>query len=417
MAKQTYFEIEHYLFERLPIYQNQGKAAFKPGLERIVALLKVLGNPHKKIKSVHIAGTNGKGSTANMLASVFQEQGYKTGLYTSPHLVSYRERIRINGQMIEKDFIISFVEQLKPSIEKINPSFFEITAAMAFAYFYDQKVDYAIIETGLGGRLDSTNVITPFLSVITNIGFDHMAILGDTIEKIAFEKAGIIKKNVPVVIGREQPEALNVFKEKSSSQNAKMHMGFDYAKKLPALELKGAYQQENLKTVLTSLEVLQEKGVNFDQFNIEKGLLNISKNTHFKGRFHLLEKSKHFLLDTAHNKDALSKVFKQVDTLDFQELHLVIGIVNDKDVASILQLLPKKGHYYLCAPNVIRALPVETLHDQSKDLLNIQGTYKTVKAAIKAAEKKATKNDLIYIGGSTFVVADAYAHYFNHTAD
>jgi dihydrofolate synthase/folylpolyglutamate synthase len=391
-----------YLFSQLPMYQRSGAAAYKEDIGNIIKACDILQNPHKKFKSIHIAGTNGKGSTAHMLASILQEAGFKTGLYTSPHLKDFRERIKINGKMISKNQVINFVKKNKIEFEKINMSFFEYTVAMAFDYFAESQVDIAIIETGLGGRLDSTNIISPELSVITNIGYDHTNLLGSKLEQIAKEKAGIIKKNTPVVIGRKQEEVINdIFK--ITAYNKKSKIFFSEINNNIYCDLKGEYQNENINTTIKAIEVLNW---NIDNNNIYKGLKNVIKNTGLNGRWQIISKNPHIICDTGHNQDGIKNITKQLKKINFNNLHFIFGTVKDKNITEIIKLLPKEAIYYFCAAKIDRAFNASKLQAISLEL-NLQGnTYNSVKDAFNNAISNYKKDDLIFIGGSTFVVAE-----------
>ena len=403
----TYQQCLDYLFSQLPMYQRIGQAAYKADLNNTIELLSRLGNPERKFKSIHVAGTNGKGSVSHMLASVLQENGYKTGLYTSPHLKDFRERIKINGQMIPENQVLEFVEKHLHLVEDINPSFFEWTVALAFQYFAEERVDIAVIEVGMGGRLDSTNVIDPLISVITNIGFDHMAFLGDSLEKIAMEKAGIIKDHVPVVIGKYLPETSLIFSDIASKKKAPLILAQE--KELPPLDcdLKGPYQKENQQSVLHALMQLKELGLKLEELKIKEGMANVVKNTGLRGRWEWIGQKPGILLDTAHNVDGIKIVLGEIQKMKFNQLHLVWGMVSDKDITKILELLPKKANYYFCRPNIPRGMEVKTLIDKAA-LFGISGNaYDSVLSALEAAKKVAESDDLIYVGGSTFVVAEA----------
>ena len=399
----TYQQTLDYLFSRLPMYQRDGVVAYKADIGNIVAASKTLENPNKKFKSIHIAGTNGKGSVSHMLASIFQEAGYKVGLYTSPHLKDFRERIKINGQMIAKSEVIQFVSKNKTAFEKIDLSFFEFTVALAFHYFAYQKVDIAIIETGLGGRLDSTNIINPELSIITNIGLDHTNLLGDTIQKIAKEKAGIIKSNTPIIIGRNQEEIKPIFQNIANEKKAPLK--YATAHNFTA-DLKGHYQQENINTVVTAISEIQKQGWKITDKNIKDGLLNTIKNTGLLGRWQILGQNPLIICDTGHNEDGIKVVFNQLKQTPHKNLHVVFGAVNDKDLDSILNLLPKDAKYYFCKPNILRGLD-ENILKEIANKKEIKGdSYSSVKTALARAKKQAQLEDLIFIGGSTFVVAE-----------
>lgn len=403
---RTYQETINWLFTNLPMFQRVGASAMKADLTNITALCEYLGNPQKKFKSVHIAGTNGKGSTSHMLASIFQEAGYKVGLTTSPHLKDFRERIRVNGVMVDEEFVIDFVEKHEEKIIQQKASFFEIAIAMAFEYFAQQKVDIAIIETGLGGRLDSTNIILPELSVITNIGLDHTQFLGDTLDKIALEKAGIIKPNTAVVIGETTTETKSVFEQISKERNADVLFAEDkHFQDLPS-DLKGSYQIKNKRTVLTAIEQLQKQNWNISGENIANGLLNVVNNTSLRGRWDVLGHDPLIVADTAHNPHGLVEVSKQINEQAYNQLHLVLGFVNDKDVLSILKFFPKKATYYFCQPDVPRQYTIDELYKIIPEEIKDKHFFDTVEKALLAAKKNASENDMIYIGGSTFVVAE-----------
>jgi dihydrofolate synthase/folylpolyglutamate synthase len=400
----NYQETLDYLFSKLPMYQRQGVAAYKADIGNIVAASKYLGNPHTQFKSVHIAGTNGKGSTAHMLTSVLQEAGYKVGLYTSPHLKDFRERIKINGEKISENSVIKFVDQYKITFENISMSFFEFTVAMAFDYFAKEKVDIAIIETGLGGRLDSTNIIKPELSIITNIGFDHTNLLGNTLKEIATEKAGIIKKNTPIIIGRKQKETNTIFQNIAKEQNALLM--YSEPQQNYATDLKGKYQKENINTTITAIAQLQVQGWSINSSNIEQGLLKIVANTQLLGRWQTLSKIPHIICDTGHNEDGIKQISKQLKNTKYEQLHFVFGTVNDKKLDSILSHLPKNACYYFCQADIARAMNAQELKNKGK-VFNLNGdAFTSVKQAINHAKECANKDDLIFIGGSTFVVAE-----------
>ncbi|WP_298903108.1 folylpolyglutamate synthase/dihydrofolate synthase family protein [uncultured Psychroserpens sp.] len=402
----NYQDTVNWMFKQLPMYQNQGKTAFKKDLSNTICLANYLGNPHDKFKSIHVAGTNGKGSTSHMLASVLQEAGYNVGLYTSPHLKDFRERIKINGKEISKQFVIGFIRK-HSSFFKLNKlSFFEMTVGMAFDYFAKKKVDIAIIEVGLGGRLDSTNIITPEISVITNIGLDHTQFLGETLQAIANEKAGIIKPNIPVVIGETQVEIKKLFNNIAHKNASKIQFADQNENKNYHTDLKGSYQKHNVKTAVQTLKVLNELQFPVSEVHIKNGLLNVVNNTGLKGRWQVLQQQPKIVCDTAHNKEGLLYIVSQLNEEIFETLHIVFGVVSDKDLTTILPLLPKDAVYYFCKPNIPRGLDASSL--QSHFISNgFKGlTYPSVKAAVDAAVASATSTDLIYIGGSTFVVAE-----------
>jgi len=400
----TYRQTLDYLFSKLPMYQRKGSAAYKADIGNIVEACKILKNPHQKFKSIHIAGTNGKGSTAHMLASILQESGYKVGLYTSPHLKDFRERIKINGEKISENSVIKFVEQHKIAFENISMSFFEYTVAMAFDYFANQQVDIAIIETGLGGRLDSTNIINPELSIITNIGLDHTNLLGNTIEKIATEKAGIIKPNISTIIGRKQKETQEIFKDIAKEKNSKLI----YAEQQTTYssDLKGKYQKENINTAVTAVQLLSKNGWDMKENSIRNGLLNTVNNTELLGRWQMLQEKPLIICDTGHNSDGIKEITEQIKETPHNKLHFVFGTVNDKNLGAILKLLPKDAIYYFCKPNIERGLDGDKL-EQEAHKFNLKGhTYSSVNKAFNMAKSNAKSEDLIFIGGSTFVVAE-----------
>ncbi|MBO3099821.1 bifunctional folylpolyglutamate synthase/dihydrofolate synthase [Gelidibacter pelagius] len=403
----TYQDTVNWMFKQLPMYQNQGKTAYKANLDNTLQFAEHLHHPEHNFKSIHVAGTNGKGSTSHMLASILQEAGYKVGLYTSPHLKDFRERIKINGKEISEAFVVEFIEKHKSFFESHSLSFFEMTVGMAFDYFSIEKVDIAIIEVGMGGRLDSTNIITPELSIITNIGLDHTQFLGNILETIAFEKAGIIKSNVPVVIGETQPETKNVFKEIAATRHAEIHFA-DQVEVINDYEsdLKGDYQKKNKATVLCATQVIRENGFEVSEDAIKSGFVKVVKNTGLNGRWQILQEEPKIICDTAHNKEGLHYAMAQLLKEPYKVLHMVFGVVNDKDVASILSLLPKNALYYLCKPNIPRGLEADVL----RDIFVANGfkgnAYNSVQEALSSAKQHATKADVIYVGGSTFVVAE-----------
>jgi len=413
----TYKECTEWMFQQLPMYQRLGKAAYKANLDNTWALMDVLNHPYQKYKSIHIAGTNGKGSVSHLIASALQEAGFNTGLYTSPHLKDFRERIRVNGQMIGEEEVVQFVKQYQKEFEKIQPSFFEMTVGMAFWYFEQQGVDYAILETGMGGRLDSTNVVTPELSVITNIGKDHQQFLGDTLEKIAGEKAGIIKENIPVIIGETQEETKLVFTQKAQELNSPIEFA-DQEYQIEKLEdqftisgdflrvhlnvpLYGNYQQKNILTAFAVCRYLE-----LDLERIMMGFNQVLENTGFRGRWEILQQNPKIICDTAHNEDGLSWVMQQLFDEKYENLHIVLGVVNDKSLDRILSLFPKEAQYYFCKAAIPRALDVLELQNQAEKH-DLQGqVYSSVAEAFHTAKENAQSKDLIYVGGSTFVVAE-----------
>jgi len=402
----AYNDTLNWMFSQLPMYQRQGNSAFRKDLSNTLKLSEYLHFPERHFKSVHIAGTNGKGSTSHMLASILQEAGYKVGLYTSPHLKDFRERIKINGRVVSKQFVTGFIKRNKSFFETNSLSFFEMTVGMAFDYFSKENVDIAIVEVGLGGRLDSTNIITPEVSVITNIGFDHMQFLGNTLAEIALEKGGIIKPNIPVVIGETQTETEPVFKTLASKNNSEITFADKEIEEALESDLKGIYQEKNIKTVLQSIKKIQERGFKISQTHINKGLLKVVDNTGLMGRWQILEQNPKVICDTAHNKEGLSYVMKQLLNETYNTLHIVFGVVNDKDVTSILPLLPKKAIYYFCKPDIPRGLNAEELKQIFINAGFRGDTYRSVKEAYMSAKNNANENDCIYIGGSTFVVAE-----------
>jgi len=402
----NYSDTINWLFAQLPMYQNQGKTAFKKDLTNSFALSKHLQNPEKKFKSIHIAGTNGKGSSCHMLTSILQEAGYKVGLYTSPHLKDFRERIKVNGKCIHKNCVINFVKRNKEFLEKQGLSFFEMTVGMAFDHFAKQNVDIAIIEVGLGGRLDSTNIITPELAIITNIGYDHTQFLGETLPEIAYEKAGIIKNNIPTLIGESILETRAVFEKIAKEKSSELHYADNFNFSSYSSDLKGSYQKKNIQTVLASLTLLQQKGFVITSKNIEQGLLHVVKSTGLNGRWQVLGVQPKIICDTAHNKEGLQFTIAQLLQEDFQQLHIVLGVVNDKNLSTILPLFPTKATYYFCEANIPRSLEVGQLKKVAQKYQLYGNTYVSVSEALAQAKKSASKNDVIYVGGSTFVVAE-----------
>ena len=396
-----YQQTLEWMYAQLPNYQLKGKEAYSNKMEPIVNFCTYLNNPHKQFKSIHVAGTNGKGSSSHMLASILQEAGYKVGLYTSPHLKDFRERIKINGQMIQKEEVVRFIETHQSYIEHNSLSFFELTVAMAFEAFAKNKVDIAIVEVGLGGRLDSTNIIKPEVSLITNIGFDHMQFLGDTLPKIAYEKAGIIKPNTPVVISEYQEATWEVFKAKADEVKAPIYLAAPSSFKS---DLKGNYQPKNINGVVEVIKRLE--GFKITQEHLVNGLLSVVKNTNLLGRWQIIQQNPKIILDTAHNKEGLSYTLKQLEEEPKEQLHLVIGMVSDKDIDGVIQLLPKDAIYYTCAPKIDRALNQNLLLEKLEDAGLKATAHESVQIALEAAKSKATEQDVIYVGGSTFVVAE-----------
>lgn len=403
----NYQETTNWMFNQLPMYQLQGASAYKEDLTNIKLLAAHLDNPQNRLQCIHVAGTNGKGSTSHMLSSVLQEAGYKVGLYTSPHLKDFRERIKINGKEISEEFVIEFIAKHKAFFEANDMSFFEMSVGLAFDYFAAEKVDIAIIEVGLGGRLDATNIITPLVSVITNIGLDHTQFLGNTLEAIAGEKAGIIKPNVPVVIGEYTDETKPVFLAKAEENNAPISFASDLIDQIYLSDLIGDYQFHNKKTVQQTISILNnETNFKISTEQLKDGLLHVVKNTGLQGRWQQLGESPKIICDTAHNKHGLSVVMNQLKNEKYEKLHIVLGVVNDKDLDSILPLFPKDAQYYFCNPDSSRALPAETLKNAAEKFSLIGENYDSVALAFAEAKKNASENDFIYVGGSTFVVAE-----------
>ena len=403
----NYQETVNWLFNQLPMYQQQGAIAYKADLSNTLLLAKHLENPENKLKTIHIAGTNGKGSTSSLLASVLQEAGYNVGLFTSPHLKDFRERIKINGKEITEDFVVEFVQKNKSFFEANELSFFEMTTGLALDYFVKNKVDFAIMEVGMGGRLDSTNIISPLISVITNIGYDHMAFLGNTLESIAGEKAGIIKENVPVIIGEYTIETKPVFIRKAKETKSEIYFASDLIETDYPSALLGNYQQQNKKAVLQTLEVLQHSNIiKISKENIKNGFLHVIENTGFYGRWQQLNDLPKVICDAAHNKDGLSMVLNQIQKEKFKQLHLVLGMLNDKDLNDILPLFPKNAIYYFCSPAIKRGLNAAILQETASQLGLIGKVFLSVSEAYAEALKNAALDDFIYIGGSTFVVAE-----------
>jgi dihydrofolate synthase/folylpolyglutamate synthase len=395
------------MFNQLPLYQLQGAIAYKEDLTNTILLSKYLGNPENNLKFIHVAGTNGKGSTSHLLASVLQEAGYKVGLYTSPHLKDFRERIKINGIEISEDFVCEFIAKHKNFFETNDLSFFEMTVGLAFDYFKNEKIDIAIIEVGMGGRLDSTNIITPLLSVITNIGKDHTQFLGTTFKSIATEKAGIIKQHIPVIIGEYTSETKPVFLAKANETKSEIYFASDLVSENFPSDLIGAYQISNKKTALQTLRILNsQKEFEVSEATIKQGFLNVVKNTGLQGRWQQLNSAPKVICDTAHNKHGLEIVINQLITEQFDTLHFVFGVVNDKDLDEILPLFPKNANYYFCKPNIPRGLDATILSQKAHEFGLHGKVYNSVSEAYQNALLSATKSDFIYIGGSTFVVGE-----------
>lgn len=419
----SYANTLDYLLNQLPMFQRIGAAAYRKDLDNIIQLCDKLGNPQNKLKYIHVAGTNGKGSVTHIIASILQEQGYSVGVYTSPHYKDYRERIKINGKLISKQYVTAFVKKNKAKFEPINASFFEITNAMAFQYFADKKVDYVVLETGMGGRLDSTNIITPLLSVITNISFDHQQFLGDTLAKIATEKAGIIKSGIPVVIGEWQKDTYAVFNETAKSNHASITfaskaivlkdtfetsvgINFLWKNKSYTSDLTGQYQFKNIATALCAINGLKDIGVNITEKAIWNGLKKVKENTYFIGRWMVRQQKPLLIFDSAHNEGGLKSLVAQLKQLQFNQLHFVYGTVADKDLSKIFPLLPKKANYYFCKPNIPRGKSEIELHSEAYGA-GLQGeAYSSVKRALKSALTKAGMQDVIIVSGSIFVVAE-----------
>jgi dihydrofolate synthase / folylpolyglutamate synthase len=400
----NYTETIDWLFNQLPTYQKIGTTAYKADLSNINNLVSYLGNPQNKFKSIHVGGTNGKGSSSHMLSSIFQEAGYKVGLYTSPHLKDFRERIKINGQLIPEDIVIDFVKDHQTFFIENSLSFFEMTVGLAFDFFANENVDIAIIEVGLGGRLDATNVILPEVALITNIGLDHTSFLGDTLTKIAFEKAGIIKNNVPVVISEFQSGVSSVFIEQAKLNNAAILFADQLPQDVYKTDLLGAYQEKNLKGVLAVLALLKDFPVSSNAIRL--GLENVCVNTSFLGRWQILQQQPKVICDTAHNKEGLTLTMKQLLKEPYDELRIVFGVVSDKDLSLIFPILPKNAHYYFCQPKILRAMSVTELYESAMSY-GLQGsTYNSVSEAFIAAKNHSFSNDVIYVGGSTFVVSE-----------
>jgi dihydrofolate synthase/folylpolyglutamate synthase len=443
----TYQQTIDYLYTQLPVFTRVGASAYKADLSNTIELCNRLGNPENKFKTIHIAGTNGKGSTSHMLAAVLQIAGYKTGLYTSPHLKDFRERIRINGEMISEQSVVDFVADHKTDFEEIQPSFFEMTVGLAFDIFAKEQVDIAIIETGLGGRLDSTNIITPLLSIITNIGWDHMNILGDTLQLIAAEKAGIIKPNIPVIIGEKQDELADLFIRKAKQQNAPIvfaselynskvnnqnSKGYDDLVEVEItqnsqptahnsqlathdpqpttynlqLDLTGSYQLKNVKTVLATVAALRLQGFVISDEHLKTALSQVKTLTGLHGRWETLSTNPLTICDTGHNPEGIQEVLKNIAAVNYKRLHFVIGMVNDKDSTKVLSMLPKDAIYYFCRPDIPRGLEAEILKEKAESIGLRGNAYNSVRDALKAARNASKADDLVFVGGSTFVVAE-----------
>lgn len=424
----TYTETVEYLFNSTPMFQNVGSAGYKEGLDNTITLDNHFDNPHNKFKTIHIGGTNGKGSCSHTIAAILQSAGYKVGLFTSPHLVDFRERIKINGVMIPEQYVVDFVENEKDFFEPLHPSFFELTTALAFKYFAENNVDIAVIEVGLGGRLDCTNIISPILSVITNIGFDHIQFLGNTLEKIASEKAGIIKNNTPAVIGETTPETRTVFIQKATSTNSAIYLaeendiilshqhshngGIDYETKTYGAihgELSGLCQIKNTATILTAINVLAKIGLAIQPENIIEGFKHVCELTGLRGRWEKIDENPITICDTGHNVNGLEYIVRQLQQQKYEKLHIVFGMVNDKDIEGVLSIMPKDATYYFCQASVKRAMPSQQLKTLAEAHELKGNTFANVLDAYNSARQNASQNDFIYIGGSSFVVADLIA--------
>lgn len=423
----NYEETIQYLYDRLPVFHFVGANAYKPGFDNTLKLMELTCHPYRNYKTIHVAGTNGKGSVSHLLSAVLQAAGYKVGLYTSPHLVDFGERIKVDGEMIDKQYVIDYIQRYSLDFERIGPSFFEATMAMAFSYFSDIQVDIAIIEVGLGGRLDSTNIIEPELSVITNISFDHVAFLGDTLEKIAFEKAGIIKPNTPVVIGETNEITKNVFVNKAKINNSPIYFadneinisilesGIDTLKVLTQdnsvfeIGLSGSYQIKNIATVYKSIQILNNIGYNISQSNVAIGFKNVLNLTGFMGRWQSFGNNPLIVCDTAHNEAGIAEISKQIKSLSYNNLRIVFGMVNDKDISSVLKLLPTHAMYYFCNANILRALPAIELQSQAINYGLIGNAYSTVEESVLTAINESFSNDFLLIIGSNFIVGEAIA--------
>lgn len=430
-----YAQTLQYLYSQLPVFTRVGASAYKSDLDNTIELCRRLGDPQHQFKSIHIGGTNGKGSTSHMLAAILQVAGYKTGLYTSPHLRDFRERVRVNGEMISEQTVIDFTADHKRDFDEIQPSFFEMTVALAFDVFAKEQVDIAVIEVGLGGRLDSTNIIHPLVSVITNIGWDHMNILGDTLQLIAGEKAGIIKPNTPVIIGEYQPEVADVFIRKAAREEADLVFASDeFESKVLSpeskvgsadcvdiaiqqkdtglktldlrLDLTGTYQLKNIKTVLTAVDELRKQGFVITDDHLKTALRQVKTLTGLHGRWETLSTDPLTICDTGHNPEGIKEVLQNIDNVKFEKLHFVIGMVNDKDITKVLSMLPADATYYFCRPDIPRGLEAESLMQKAAEFGLLGKAYPSVKDALASAQKHADKNDLVFVGGSTFVVAE-----------
>lgn len=402
-----------YLFNSTPMFQHVGSSAYKEGLENTITLNGHLGHPHREFRSIHVAGTNGKGSCSHTIAAILQEAGYRVGLYTSPHLVDFRERIRINGQPIPEEYVVRFVEEERRFFEPLHPSFFELTTAMAFRYFADEKIDVAVIEVGLGGRLDCTNIIYPDLCIITNISLDHTQFLGSTLTRIAREKAGIIKNGIPVVIGETTPETKPVFQEQARKVNAPIYFAEENGREdYPGMEyeLKGLYQKKNSRTILTALPLLEEAGYRLDEQSVRSGFAHVIELTGLMGRWQKLQDHPTLICDTGHNVGGITYIVEQLKQQTFHNLHIIIGMVSDKDIQGVLALLPKDAVYYFTQACVKRALPATELQELAASIGLKGDCHSDVPSAVRAAQEKSLPEDFIFVGGSSFIVADLLAN-------
>lgn len=402
-----------YLYNSTPMFQQVGGSAYKEGLENTLALDEHFGHPHRKFRTIHVAGTNGKGSCSHTIAAILQEAGYSVGLYTSPHLVDFRERIRVNGQPIPEEYVIRFVEEKRCFFEPLHPSFFELTTAMAFRYFADVEIDVAVIEVGLGGRLDCTNIIHPDLCIITNISLDHTQFLGNTLPQIAREKAGIIKSGIPVVIGETTPETKSVFQKRAGEVNAPIYFTEENGREdYPGIEyeLKGLYQKKNSRTILTALPLLKEAGYRLDEQSVRRGFAHVTELTGLMGRWQKLQNHPTLICDTGHNVGGITYIVEQLKQQAFHNLHIIIGMVNDKDIQGVLALLPEDAIYYFTQASVKRALPANDLQKLAESAGLKGNCYPDVPSAVRAAQEKSLPEDFIFVGGSSFIVADLLAN-------
>ncbi|WP_373722975.1 bifunctional folylpolyglutamate synthase/dihydrofolate synthase [Bacteroides heparinolyticus] len=402
-----------YLYNSTPMFQQVGGSAYKEGLENTLALDEHFGHPHRKFRTIHVAGTNGKGSCSHTIAAILQEAGYSVGLYTSPHLVDFRERVRVNGQPIPEEYVIRFVEEERCFFEPLHPSFFELTTAMAFRYFADVEIDVAVIEVGLGGRLDCTNIIHPDLCIITNISLDHTQFLGNTLPQIAREKAGIIKSGIPVVIGETTPETKSVFQKRAGEVNAPIYFAEENGREdYPGIEyeLKGLYQKKNSRTILTALPLLKEAGYRLDEQSVRRGFAHVTELTGLMGRWQKLQNHPTLICDTGHNVGGITYIVEQLKQQAFHNLHIIIGMVNDKDIQGVLALLPEDAIYYFTQASVKRALPANDLQKLAESARLKGNCYPDVPSAVRAAQEKSLPEDFIFVGGSSFIVADLLAN-------